>query len=119
MFYTLGSLAPQDVFAGYRARIYHGEKVTFAVLEVEANAKLPLHHHTNEQVGLLVRGQLTFTVDGERRTVRPGDGWVIPPEASHDAIAGPDGAIVIETWAPPRHDFSDLPLLPLDKPAWP
>lgn len=35
----LESLAPQAVFAGYRARIYHGEEITFAVLEVEPNAQ--------------------------------------------------------------------------------
>lgn len=57
MFYSLESLPPQDVSAGYRARIYHGEEITFAVLEVEPNAQLPSHHHRNEQVGLLVKGE--------------------------------------------------------------
>ena len=119
MFYSLNSIAPQDVCAGYRARIYHGDEITFAVLEVEPNAQLPSHHHPNEQVGLLVRGELTLTVDGERRTLHPGEGWVIQVEAVHHAVAGAKGAIIVETWAPPRHDFRELqPLLP-SKPSWP
>jgi quercetin dioxygenase-like cupin family protein len=119
VFYSLKSLAPQDVFAGYRARIFHGSEITFAVLEVEPNAQLPSHQHGNEQVGLLVRGSLTFRVDGDVRTVRAGDAWVIPSNAIHDAKSGPDGAIVIETWAPPRNDFRDLAVLPLSQPGWP
>ncbi|MBV8530504.1 MAG: cupin domain-containing protein [Candidatus Eremiobacteraeota bacterium] len=119
MFYSLETLAPQDVFTGYRARIFHGDKITFAVLEVEPHAQLPGHSHRNEQVGLLVRGELTFNVGDEHRILHAGAGWVIPAHAPHDATAGPQGAIVIETWAPPRHDFRDLALLAPVKPMWP
>lgn len=119
MFYSLESLAPQDVSAGYRARIYHGDEITFAVLEVEPNAPLPSHSHRNEQVGLLVGGELVFNVGDAHRTVRAGEGWVIPANVPHDATAGPDGAVVIETWAPPRHDFRELAQLAPCKPAWP
>ena len=119
MFYSLESLAPQVVCAGYRARIFHGEQITFAVLEIEPNAPLPSHHHINEQAGLLVRGSLAFCINDERRTVFAGEGWVIPADAVHHAVAGPDGAIVIETWAPPRHDFRDLESLDPQPPQWP
>jgi quercetin dioxygenase-like cupin family protein len=119
MFYRLDELAPQDLFAGYRARIYHGNEITFAVVEIEPNAALPSHSHHNEQVGLLVRGELTFNVDGERRRVRAGEGWVIPAHAAHDANAGPTGAVVVETWSPPRDDFRELVPLAQSKPIWP
>jgi quercetin dioxygenase-like cupin family protein len=119
MFYSLESLAPQDLFEGYRARIYHGEEITFAVVEIEPHAQLPAHQHRNEQVGLLVRGEITFTIDGEHRTLHAGEGWVIPADAAHDAAAGPEGAIVIETWAPPRADFRELVSGPLSAPMWP
>lgn len=119
MFHSLHTIAPQDVYPGYRARIYHGDAITFAVLEVDPNAALPAHHHHNEQVGLLVRGELTFNAGEEQRTVHAGDGWVIPAGEEHDAIAGPEGAIVIETWSPPREDFQNLAALPLTVPLWP
>jgi len=119
MFYSLETLAPQDLFDGYRARIYHGDEITFAVVEIEPNASLPAHHHHNEQVGLIVRGALTFNIDGEQRTVRPGEGWVIPADAMHDATAGPEGAVVVETWAPPRSDFRELTPQAPARPKWP
>jgi quercetin dioxygenase-like cupin family protein len=119
MFYSLQELAPQDLYPGYRARIYHGDEITFAVVEIDRNAPLPAHQHHNEQVGLLVQGELTFTIDGAKRTVHAGEGWVIPSQALHDAVAGPDGAIVIETWSPPRNDFRELAPLTPCAPAWP
>ncbi|MGB8909337.1 MAG: cupin domain-containing protein [Candidatus Cybelea sp.] len=119
MFYALESLAPQDLFNGYRGRIFHGREITFAVVEIEPNARLPSHSHHNEQVGLLVRGELTFNVDGETRSVRAGEGWVIPANSAHDATAGPSGAIVIETWSPPRDDFRQLAQLEPCRPGWP
>ena len=119
LFYSLHSIAPQDVFEGYQARIYHGERITFAVLEVAPNAALPMHSHDHEQVGFLAQGELTFCVDGERRTLRAGEGWVIPSNAPHDAVAGEAGAIVIETWAPPRSDFLSLESRPVSAPRWP
>ena len=119
MFYTLDSLAPQDLSDGYRARMYHGNEITFAVVEIDPNAPLPSHSHRNEQLGLIERGELTFNVDGERRTVRTSEGWVIPANAAHDATAGPSGAVVIETWSPPRNDFRELAALAPCKPSWP
>jgi quercetin dioxygenase-like cupin family protein len=99
--------------------MYHGSEITFAVVEIDPNAPLPSHHHDNEQVGLLVRGSLTFTVDGELRTATAGEGWVIPGNTEHAAVAGPDGAVVIETWAPPRRDFQELAEMPAATPLWP
>jgi quercetin dioxygenase-like cupin family protein len=119
MFYALNSIAPQKVCEGYHARIYHGERITFAVLEVEPNAPLPMHSHDNEQVGLLVQGSLSFTIDGVKRTLGAGEGWVIPSNAPHDAVAGAEGAVVIETWAPPRTDFLQLQTLAAAPAQWP
>ncbi|MGB6987224.1 MAG: cupin domain-containing protein [Candidatus Aquilonibacter sp.] len=119
MFYKLSDIAPQDVYDGYRARIFHGDDITFAVLEIAPNAKLPTHRHTNEQVGMLVLGSLTFNVGEETRTLGAGEAWAIPSNTDHDAAAGPEGATVIETWSPPRADFRNLPKLEASTPSWP
>jgi len=88
-------------------------------VEAQPLARLPEHRHENEQVGLLVRGQLTFTIAGRETTVRGGDGWVIPGDVLHGAVAGPDGALVIETWGPPREDFRQLPPAAPGAARWP
>jgi quercetin dioxygenase-like cupin family protein len=110
MVYSLESTPQQQLFDGYRARIQHGEQITFAVVEADANASLPRHSHHNEQAGLVIAGAIAMTIDGETRLMKTGDGWVIPANAVHEATAGPDGAVIVECWCPPRDDFKVLPI---------
>ena len=71
-FDDLASVPPQQLWAGYLARAVHGEQLTLAVVEIEPGAGLPEHHHANEQLGLVLRGELSFRVGAEERTVGPG-----------------------------------------------
>src|SRR5579862_1096560 len=66
-----GSLAPQQIWAGVLGRSVHGERVTLALIELEANAEVPEHAHVNEQVGILLEGSLRFTIGGEEREFGP------------------------------------------------
>jgi len=103
-----------------RARALHGERATVAVVELAPDAVVPEHRHDNEQIGLVLRGQMTFTVDGETRTLGVGGTWRIPSGRPHDAVAGPDGALVIDVFAPARRDWDALPHdapRPVDWPA--
>jgi hypothetical protein len=34
--------------------------------------------------------------------------WVIPGNVPHDVLAGPDGAFLVELFAPPRTDWGQL-----------
>ena len=106
----IDDLEPIDVWGEIvRARALHGERVTLALVELAPDAVVPEHRHDNEQMGIVITGQMTFTVDGETRTLGPGGTWRIPPGRPHDAIAGPDGALVIDVFAPTRHDWDALP----------
>ena len=106
----IDDLEPIDVWGEIvRARALHGERVTLALVELAPDAVVPEHRHDNEQMGIVITGQMTFTVDGETRTLGPGGTWRIPPSRPHDAVAGPDGALVIDVFTPTRHDWDALP----------
>jgi quercetin dioxygenase-like cupin family protein len=92
-----------------RARALHGERLTVALVELAPDAVVPEHRHDNEQMGVVITGQMTFTVDGETRTLGVGGTWRIPPGRPHDAVAGPDGALVMDVFAPRRDDWDALP----------
>ena len=68
--------------------------------------------------GLCIRGQLTFTVGDETRTLGPGGTWYIPSGVPHRADAGPHGAIAVDVFSPIRDDW-DFPLLEPQPPIWP
>src|ERR1051325_9126857 len=96
---------PHEIWTGVLGRVVQGENVTLAVVELEPNSSVPEHSHENEQLGVLVAGSLTFRIGGEARELTPGGLWRIPSGVPHDAAAGPEGAVVVEAFAPRRADW--------------
>ena len=118
-FDDLAAIPPQQLFTGYLARAVHGEELTLAVVEIEPGAALPEHHHGNEQLGIVLRGSLTFRVGDEERRLEPGGIWSIPADTPHSATGGPEGAVVLDVFAPPRGDWEEIEPHAPRRPAWP
>lgn len=108
-FSPLAELRPYLIRAGMTARVVNGERMTMAVIDIEPHAVAEEHHHENEQLGFVIKGQLTMNIGGDRRDLRPGDTYTIPGNVRHDAKAGPDGATVLDVFAPGRADWEKLP----------
>jgi quercetin dioxygenase-like cupin family protein len=103
-----------------RARRVEGERITLAIVELAPNAVVPEHRHAAEQLGMVIRGQMHFTVDGETRDLGPGGTWRILGDRPHDVVAGPDGAVVIDVFTPIRSDWADRAIVaPAPAPRWP
>jgi len=102
-----------------RARRIQGERITFAVVELTPNAVVPEHRHEAEQLGMVISGEMHFTVDGEKRVLGPGCTWRILSNLPHDVVAGPDGAVVIDVFNPVRGDWDDRPIVEDATPRWP
>lgn len=118
-FDDLAAIRPQQLLAGYLVRGVHGQQVTLSVVEIDADAELPEHRHANEQLGIAIAGSLHFRIGEEERHVGPGETWTIPSDTPHSARGGPEGAVVVEVFAPPRTDWQGLPALELQRPRWP
>lgn len=116
----IASVPPIDVWGeAVRARQVQGERVEFSLVELAPGAIVPEHRHENEQLGMVIEGTVTFTVDGERRELGPGGTWRIGPNRPHDVIAGPAGAVVIDIFSPTRDDWAARPRLDPRRPRWP
>ncbi|HET8785947.1 MAG TPA: cupin domain-containing protein [Candidatus Limnocylindrales bacterium] len=103
-----------------RARRMEGERITFALVELAPNAVVPEHRHAAEQLGMVITGEMRFTIDGETRTLGPGGTWRILSNLPHDVVAGPDGAVVIDVFNPTRADWADRTIVdPAPPPMWP
>jgi quercetin dioxygenase-like cupin family protein len=118
-FDDLSHIRPQQLFDGTIARPVRGERITFAVVELEPGSIVPEHSHENEQLGIVLRGALTLQVGREERTLGPGETWCIAPNIEHSGHAGPDGAVVIDVFSPPRDDWESLDRLQTRPPRWP
>jgi quercetin dioxygenase-like cupin family protein len=106
------------VWEGVHGRTVEGDRITLALVELEPNAVVPEHSHEHEQVGILLEGSAVFVVGGERQEMRPGGSWRILGHVPHEVVAGPEGAVVVEAFSPPRSDWDALE--PSGRPgAWP
>jgi len=98
-------ISARTLAPGVTAKIASGEKVMLSLVVLEPDATVPPHSHPHEQMGMLVSGALELTVAGEARNV-PGHGlYLIPGGTPHAAKAGPDGAVALEAFSPPREEY--------------
>jgi quercetin dioxygenase-like cupin family protein len=113
-------LASLDVWgASVQARVLVGQQASLAVVELAAGALVPGHQHVHEQLGICVLGSITFTIADETRELGPGGTWRIPSNVPHHAVAGPDGAVVIDIFSPVRADWDALPRSGPRQDRWP
>ncbi|HEY6608138.1 MAG TPA: cupin domain-containing protein [Candidatus Limnocylindria bacterium] len=115
----LAEIAPIQVFDGIRARRVEGDQVTLAIVELDPGAVVPEHVHPHEQNGMVITGEMRFRVGSEERLLGPGGTWRILGGIEHSAVAGPDGAVVIDVFSPIRVDWNDRAVLAPSAPRWP
>jgi quercetin dioxygenase-like cupin family protein len=102
-----------------RGRRIQGERLTLTVVELAPNAVVPEHRHEQEQLGMVITGEVDFTVDGETRHLGPGGTWRCLSFKPHQVTAGPDGAVVLDIFNPVRDDWDDRAIVEGSVPRWP
>ena len=105
----LADITPIQVWDSVVARRVQGEKLTLAIVQLAPNAVVPEHRHANEQCGLVIEGEVRFRIGDEERLLGPGGTWRIIGDTPHEVVTGPEGAVVIDAFAPARTDWDDRP----------
>jgi quercetin dioxygenase-like cupin family protein len=89
----------------YLADLAESRRACMKHWRVEPGATLPVHSHTNDQIGYVISGELTAIVDGEERELEPGDSYAFPGEELHGAEnRGDEPAVGIGVLSPPREE---------------
>lgn len=116
----LEALPTRQIWDGVAGRVVRGEHLTMGLLEIAPGSAVPTHQHPHEQAGVLITGSLTFTVGEESQELGPGGTWCIPGNVQHSVVAGPQGAVLVDVFAPAREDWDALPPATESAPAsWP
>ena len=85
-------------------RAIHSGNMTVARLELLKDAVVSQHSHHNEQITMVERGALNFSIGGGEKMVRAGETLVIPPNVPHGVVALED-TVVFDVFAPSRDDW--------------
>jgi quercetin dioxygenase-like cupin family protein len=118
-FESLSTLDLQRIWDGVHVRVVHGERITLGVIELDANSVVPEHSHEHEQLGICLAGSLVFRVGDEARELGPGETWSIPGNVPHEVHVGPNGAVVLDVFAPTRDDWREAPQVATRDVRWP
>ena len=90
---------------GMETRLFAGDQAMLSVVRAAPNAVGRIHSHPEEQWGVLLEGSGVRIQDGVEHPVTAGDFWRTPGGVEHGLTSGPDGAVVIDIFAPPRDDY--------------
>lgn len=118
-FDSLSTLELQKIWDGVHGRIVHGERITLGVIELDPGSVVPEHRHEHEQLGMCLSGSVSFRVGNETRELGPGGTWSIPGNVPHEVQVGPEGAVVIDVFVPPRDDWRTAGRVEQRRPRWP
>ena len=107
-FFSLGDLPDavrRELAPGITTNIVAGDQAMLSIVRFEPHSEGSIHSHPEEQWGVLLEGSGVRIQDGDEVAVSAGDFWLTPSDVEHGFIAGPDGAMVIDIFAPPRNAY--------------
>lgn len=95
----------RELGPGLTTRIFAGEHAMLSVVTIGPNQIGTMHHHLEEQWGVLLEGSAVRFQGGEEIAVKTGDFWRTPGGVPHTMRAGPEGCKVLDIFAPPRPEY--------------
>ena len=63
-----------------------------------------LHQHYHSQISHIESGVFEVEINGDKKILRAGDAYYIPPNALHGCVCLEDG-VLIDVFSPMREDF--------------
>jgi quercetin dioxygenase-like cupin family protein len=99
------SRAPKELTPGVRTRTFWADRMLVSILEFAPHAVVPSHRHAEEQVGVVLEGELYMTIAGETGLMKAGESYVIPAEIEHGGRTADRPARVFDAFSPVRADY--------------
>lgn len=94
-----------EVYPGIRRQVLQGVRQTIVRYLYAPDSAFPIHSHPQEQVTLVIAGEIEFTVDGRSLTLRAGQAAIIPANIPHGArVIGPTTVETFNALSPRRDD---------------
>jgi quercetin dioxygenase-like cupin family protein len=95
----------RQLSAGMAARIFPGDQAMISIVEAAPHSEGKLHHHPEEQWGVMLEGSGVRVQGDHEIPVKKGDFWRTPANVPHTLRAGPEGCRVLDIFAPPRAEY--------------
>ena len=105
---NVDTIAPVEFLPGLGFRPVQGQKAMTNFVTFAPGAEAPRHVHEEEQIVIVLEGELVFDLDGDVRTLRKGDVAVIPSWVPHGAWTTDSHCLEVDVFSPPRQSLLKL-----------
>ena len=95
----------EQIGEGIRRQMVWGERVMVCRLEIAARTVTPVHSHPHEQITLVERGPVEFTIGSETRVASTGDVLHFPANLRHGATMLDQDVVLVDIFSPIREEF--------------
>ncbi len=98
----IDTITPAEFGPGLTFRPVLGQGAMANFVDYAPGAEAPRHVHEEEQIVIVLDGELHFDLDGDVRTMSRGDVAVIPAWVPHGAWTTDSSCLQIDVFCPPR-----------------
>jgi quercetin dioxygenase-like cupin family protein len=106
------SVPAEPVGEGIERQMVVGEALMVCRLRFAPFVVTPEHEHPHEQMTIVERGRVRFTVEGVERVASAGDVLHFPPGCWHGATMLDEEVVLVDIFTPLREDFLAAPPAP-------
>ena len=86
-----------------------GEMQMLVLIKLDPTAKIPLHSHINEQVGICLKGKVEFLTEEGPVVIEENMSYLFKSNEKHGCRPlSKEGVTLLESFSPPRADFLAL-----------
>jgi quercetin dioxygenase-like cupin family protein len=99
------SIPAERIAPGIDRQMIVGQNIMLCRLRFDPFVVTPAHSHPHEQMTLVIRGKVKFTLDSEEKIFSAGDVLQFPSNYWHGATMLDEEVILIDIFSPIREDF--------------
>ena len=99
------SIPVEQIADGIERQMIWGEQLMVCRLRIAPRVVTAIHAHPHEQITLVERGSVRFTIAGQERVSSAGDVLHFPSQCEHGATMLDEEVVLIDIFSPVREEF--------------
>lgn len=103
------SIPSERIAHGIERQMIWGDQLMVCRLRIAPRVVTAVHAHRHEQITIVERGTVRFTIAGQDRISSAGDILHFPSHCEHGATVLEDEVVLIDIFSPVREDFLSAP----------
>ena len=100
-----GTIPAERIAAGIDRQMIWGDRLMVCRLRLDPRVVTARHSHPHEQMTIVERGRVVFTIDGQERAAAAGDILHFPAGIEHGATMLDEEVVLIDIFSPVREEF--------------